>query len=602
MKQRLKSSVKDCRTVFLCLLLCIILTPVSVFSAGNGAAPDIRVLLKRLNLTDRADLVLDGAYTVRTGTGADLRLPEGCEVTVQVRDNHLYLFFRGISMSAGDSAVFFRTAAPDGRTGGLRFEKKGPLYPGDLRLTVSGGQLQPVLTVSVEHYLEGVVPYEMSNDFPVEALKAQAVCARTYAIARRSPSRAYDVTDTTSDQVYRGSVSGNTRTEKAIRETAGLIVTSKGAPANCYYSASNGGQTELPSHVWSGKEASTCYAMTDDPYDLENPESIRKKAKLDKKGRNLKPAFLTLLREAVMKKPEMRDFCNDDSCFRVDGITAAALNTPRFSAPSRLMTRLEITVTVSARKPLQPGSTPTPEPYRDEDVEDILLFETATPSPEPTQTPAPTPGETAPAETAPVYTDFLPAGTHTVTLDIFPGVLNALGLGIYGANNEIITVEEEKDCFIIYSGRYGHGVGMSQRGAQWMASHYHKGFEEILNFYYPGMKLMRVSAGDPVLPTADPKLAETPGPPATPTPRPTLMPVTEENLPDGAWIASVENIEDDSSLNLRDDPSQAGTVLMRLYKHQRLIVLGPCEDPVWVHVRTDAAEGYVMASFLEKIQ
>ena len=41
---------------------------------------------------------------------------------------------------------------------------------------------------------------------------------------------------------------------------------------------------------------------------------------------------------------------------------------------------------------------------------------------------------------------------------------------------------------------------------------------------------------------------------------------------------------------------------MRLYRHQRLIVLEECEDPAWVHVRTDAAEGYVMISFLEKVQ
>jgi uncharacterized protein YgiM (DUF1202 family) len=80
------------------------------------------------------------------------------------------------------------------------------------------------------------------------------------------------------------------------------------------------------------------------------------------------------------------------------------------------------------------------------------------------------------------------------------------------------------------------------------------------------------------------------------------MPVTADSLPEGAWLASVEGIEDDSTLNLRAEPSSAGEILMRLYKHQRLIVLETCEDPVWVHVRTDSAEGYVMVSFLERVE
>ena len=103
------------------------------------------------------------------------------------------------------------------------------------------------------------------------------------------------------------------------------------------------------------------------------------------------------------------------------------------------------------------------------------------------------------------------------------------------------------------------------------------------------------------LPAPDPVLAETPGPAPTATPRPTLMPVTEA-LPEGAWLASVENIDDDSSLNLRSEPSPAAEIVMRLYKHQRLIVLEYAEVNGWVRVKTDAAEGYVMYSFLKQVK
>jgi uncharacterized protein YgiM (DUF1202 family) len=79
------------------------------------------------------------------------------------------------------------------------------------------------------------------------------------------------------------------------------------------------------------------------------------------------------------------------------------------------------------------------------------------------------------------------------------------------------------------------------------------------------------------------------------------MPVTEE-LPDGAWLASVENIDDDSSLNLREKPSAGSKVLRRLYKHQPLIVLEEAEVPGWARVKTDVVEGYVMLSFLQKAE
>ena len=88
---------------------------------------------------------------------------------------------------------------------------------------------------------------------------------------------------------------------------------------------------------------------------------------------------------------------------------------------------------------------------------------------------------------------------------------------------------------------------------------------------------------------------------ATPTPRPTLMPVTED-LPEGAWLAEVENIDDDSSLNLRAEPSPAAEILMRLFRHQKLIVLENAEVDGWVKVKTDATEGYVMLSFLQRIK
>ena len=581
---------------FLSLLLCLVFFTASmhVLPAGaEEAAPSIRVLLRRLALTDRIDLSLSGAYSLSWGKNSRMLLPAGSELTVQVRQDQLILFFSGASLNCGAKLLLARvtsdSAEKASRTAllshGLRIAPGDALYLGDLALTVSGGQLQPVLSISVEDYLLGVVPYEMSDDFPLEALKAQAVCARTYALGRVDPKKAWDVVDTTNDQVFRGLTGSHSRSAEAVTATAGLVGYSGGTLAHCYYSASNGGQTELPSHVWAGEESSRCFATVDDPYDVENPESIVKKASFRKDASGLPDALLEMIIPTILAQPQMADYVQQPDCLRLDAVTEVSLSNPRFRSPSRLMTKLNLTLQVSGRRLLAPV---TPDPLTYEPEEDLV-------SPLPLETPS----------SGPVLSSFTPVGTFTLSLDLFPALIRVLGLSIYGADNEIITVSEEADRFVLTAGRYGHGVGMSQRGAQWMAARYKKNFQQILSFYFPGMVLKKAASGAAQLSTPDPLLAETPGPAATPTPRPTLMPVSEaslNDLPEGAWLASVENIEDDSSLNLRADPSPAGEILMRLYKHQRLVVLETCEDPVWVHVRTDAVEGYVMVSFLEKAE
>ena len=95
-----------------------------------------------------------------------------------------------------------------------------------------------------------------------------------------------------------------------------------------------------------------------------------------------------------------------------------------------------------------------------------------------------------------------------------------------------------------------------------------------------------------------PRNEKAPEPTPSPTPRPTLMPVTAGDLPDGAYIAVVANIDEDSSLNLREEPNMSAEVLRRLYKDQRLIVLSTSADG-WSHVKTDVIEGYVRSEYLQ---
>ena len=572
----------------LLLLLCLALTlPQAGLAAGKKSdGAEIRVLLTRLNLADEAWMTLEGRYLARCADGTEVLLPAGAKITVLLRKDQLVLFHDGLSLNAGKELRLIRRRDGDVEAG-IRFNLFAGVYPGDLTLTVKDGAIRPVMTLPLESYLLGVVPYEMSDSFPLEALKVQAVCARTYALSKMNGSGEYDVVDNTNDQVFRGTPDKCENTARAVEETAGLVLTFNNNLITAWYSASNGGQTELPGNVWKGDNIPGCFAMVDDPWDAQNPDSTVRTAVLGRDGSGLSKGMLRLIRTALSKEPELADYrLTDQDEIRVDRIRSVAVTTPRYAAPSRLMTKLELTIAVSAA--LKPGRT-----GRVMDEEELHFDEIEYPD-RPTPSASPEPEEGAP--------ELVSAGTFTVTLDLFPEAVFLLGLSVYGADNEIITVSEDEQGFTLTAGRYGHGVGMSQRGAQYQASKGKKKFKEILDFYYPGAKLKRYEGEAPLPPTPDPLLGVTPGPIPTATPRPTLMPVTADSLPEGAWLATVEHIDDDSTLNLREKPSAGSKVVRRLFKHQELIVLEEAEVTGWLHVKTDVIEGYVMMSFLEKVE
>jgi stage II sporulation protein D len=105
----------------------------------------------------------------------------------------------------------------------------------------------------LEEYLYGVVPSEIEASSHIEALKAQAVAARTYALSSMSKHSKYffNLCSTTDCQVYGGYDKENTSTNKSIDDTRGKIVTYNGKPATTYFFSSDGGSTEDCKNVWS---------------------------------------------------------------------------------------------------------------------------------------------------------------------------------------------------------------------------------------------------------------------------------------------------------------------------------------------------------------
>ena len=126
-------------------------------------------------------------------------------------------------------------------------------YRGRLRLIIQNNRITAVNLVDLEEYLYSVVGAEAVSSWPIEALKAQAVAARTYALYRTkiAGNRFYDLDATTNSQVYKGVSSEAESTLEAVKATEGQILTYQNEPIMAVFHASSGGHTENVEDVWS---------------------------------------------------------------------------------------------------------------------------------------------------------------------------------------------------------------------------------------------------------------------------------------------------------------------------------------------------------------
>ena len=190
------------------------------------------------------------SYAV-TGSGVTWwRLRKSGSATVL--DSYNGAWHNGVRSLAGASELYGPTTMV------LKISGTTRSYRGSLRLTGEGYTAD---VVSMDDYVKGVVPREMPASWMAEALRAQAVAARTYAAYDRAahPSRSYDTCDTTSCQVFGGASSEDSRSTAAVVATAGQVVTYGGKPAFTQFGSSSGGWTSAGSMPYLTAKA--------DPYD-----------------------------------------------------------------------------------------------------------------------------------------------------------------------------------------------------------------------------------------------------------------------------------------------------------------------------------------------
>jgi stage II sporulation protein D len=134
-----------------------------------------------------------------------------------------------------------------------------------------GGSLNVVNAISVDKYVQGVIAGEMPSSWPIDALKAQAVAARSYALTSTVRGNGFNLYDDTRSQVYDGIAGETAATNKAAFATKGQVVMYGGEIARTYYSASSGGQTESVEFGFPGSTPVPYLKGVDDPYDTTSP-------------------------------------------------------------------------------------------------------------------------------------------------------------------------------------------------------------------------------------------------------------------------------------------------------------------------------------------
>lgn len=129
---------------------------------------------------------------------------------------------------------------------------KNKWYRGTIEIVNIDGDLTVINDVGIEDYVKGVTPSEMPSSWNIEALKAQAIAVRSYAIANlgKHASKGFDLLDNTQDQVYNGVLAETCAATKAVEETEGLVLTFNNKIISTMYSASAGGYTKSAYEVW----------------------------------------------------------------------------------------------------------------------------------------------------------------------------------------------------------------------------------------------------------------------------------------------------------------------------------------------------------------
>lgn len=360
-------------------------------------------------------------------------------------------------------------------------------YRGKIQPTrVNGGSIVPVNAVNIEHYLYGVLPGEMSPSFATEALKAQAVASRTYALKKidmqAHTKSGYDICDGTHCQSYKGKSSEFDATNAAVDATKGLVMYYQGEPIESVFFASSGGYTENSEDIWTAplpylKAVADVYEVEPNTWtkkftasQLTNLTSSKGDnigqvtdlvlSKIAQGGRVQELKIVGTSGTKVLTKDQVRTYFSSlngtfpSKMFTINGRGSGSKTSITINAPSSSPQNL-------ANSTALPNNTNI---SAEESIADSYVIGSDSVVTTPVQTSNTTVDTTNITSTSPTN-----AQQRTVT--------------VTAASSGGISTNNGSGTFVIEGKGNGHGAGMSQKGAQGMALQGYD-FLGILHHYY----------------------------------------------------------------------------------------------------------------------
>lgn len=392
----------------------------------------MRVVLSSLGSPSSLSLIVQGPFTI---SGEDIPLASGSRYTLTRRGDSIILADDETEWDLGSHCMFERQ---DGAYDtGLRVCNTAYgwcHYLGNMEVRIAEEGLWFINHIYLEQYLYGVIPYEMSGAWPLEALKSQAVAARTYAVRCKNPSADYDLGDTISNQIYKGYDSSKARCIQAVDETAGQVVAWHDAFAGTYYTASNGGRVQSAANHWGN---SLPYSQVkEDPYDARSTQNPHRVWSVAYNRLSVDPELEARLMPHIREPLDARGYRDNTEDIDIVQIKSINADTPDESGRHHA---LSISLVVEAKK-RQGGEVQTVEQ----------------------------------------------------PLELGSGDIQS----VLGVKSLLFTLQTTEDQCIFQGAGYGHGIGMSQYGARQMADEGMTS-DDILAFYYPGTDVKTLALNPP---------------------------------------------------------------------------------------------------------
>lgn len=262
---------------------CVYIAAIFLFSfeANSQIAPPALVL------KSREIRVLLGSYRRFSVSGNDLLIQSGVDSNKSAQMQGSSIFSIRCGHDANGPFIDFgaekkSTATLDIYAPSGFLQVNGKLYRNKITILADNDTCAVINTVELDKYLAGLLNKEMIPSWPIEALKAQAVASRSYALYQMNENRnrAFDIESTTQDQVYEGADSETPKSSIAVESTSGMVLSFGEGPAKAYFHANCGGQTEIPEAVWGAN--SGAFRSVVCPYHKNKRDQQRWSLKLTK--------------------------------------------------------------------------------------------------------------------------------------------------------------------------------------------------------------------------------------------------------------------------------------------------------------------------------